>query len=293
MFKIVNKQVLSRNIKRLDIESPLIARNVKPGQFVVVIPRQNSERIPLSVMESDTRRGIFTLLFQEWCEAASQLGAIPIGEEIYSMVGPLGKPTEVRKTGLMICAATGTGTAQILAICRAAKILGNKVIGVLGAKTRTELLLEPQMRLSCHKLYIATNDGSFERRGLVTTVVRELLDREPVSLVYAIGSLSMMRDISAMTKAKSIKYLIQTNTHMLCGVGMCASCRVRVSGKILLACQHGPEFDGHQVDYEFLKMRMAAYKTQEESVPSAPRAMDTPSANLLNFLKGFIVSRQD
>lgn len=293
MFTIISKQILARDVKRLDIQAQRIARQVQPGQIVIVTPQEQGERIPMAVIESDARKGTIALIFRELGETTRHLGEITIGEEIYSVTGPFGRPTQVKKVGVIICVATGIGTAQILPICRAAKMAGNKVIGVIGARTRNDLLLETQMRIYCHKLYIATNDGSFERRGHATGVLKELLEKERVNLVYAIGSIEMMQEIAEMTRAKSIKYLVQANTHMLCGVGLCASCRLKVAGEVVLACQHGPEFDGHKIDYEFLKIRVAAYqrpqeKPKEEAVSSTAKVVQqTPG--LTSLIRRFFV----
>jgi ferredoxin/flavodoxin---NADP+ reductase len=288
MFNVVNKQILGKDVKRLDIQAPQIAQKVRPGHFVIVIPHERSERIPMAVLESDIRKGTLALIFRELGETTRELGAIPIGGEIFSMIGPLGKPTALKKEGIVVCVATGIGTAQLLPICRAAKTAGNKVIGIIGAKTRRDLLLEPQIRLSCNKLYIATNDGSFERRGLATTVFKELLQKEKVNLVYAIGSLDMMQEIAEMTRERSIKYLIQANTHMLCGVGLCASCRMRMAGEIILACQHGPEFDGHEVDYEFLKMRVQAYQKQSAEMQKTGKQPEGNDFDIKHLLSDFL-----
>jgi len=278
MFKIVNKQILTPQIKRLDIKADLIARRVRAGQFVAVVPEEGASRVPLSVIDWDTRKGTISVIFQQLGPATQQLGLIPIGEEIFSVLGPLGQPSELGTEGLVVCVGTGSGTAQLLPICRFARGQKNKVIGVLGAKTRRDVLLEPQMRMTCHNLRIATEDGSFEKRGLATDILSEILAKEKVALVYAVGSLDMMRTVAEMTKVKAVKTLIQTNTHILCGMGICSSCRIRVGGEILRACQEGPEFDAHTVDFEYLQQRMSAYDHRDQEEP--------PLAALQNIVKG-------
>lgn len=288
MFKVINKQILARGVKRLDVEAPEVASQVQPGQCVIVIPEAQGERIPLAVIDSDPRKGTITLIFQEFGEATLRLGAIPIGESVFSVIGPVGTPSRIGKEGVVVCVATGVGTAQILPICRAARAAGNKVIGVIGAKTRRALMLEPQMRLSCHQLYIATNDGSYERRGMATTIVKELLGKEKVDLVYAIGSVDMMQTVAEMTRERSVKNLIQTNTRMLCGIGICASCRVKVGGETLLACQCGPEFNGHKVDFEFLKTRVNAHKKGQDESLAGDGAREGEGSSLKRFLSDFL-----
>ncbi len=260
MFKIVNKQILAHDVKRIEIQVESIAKRVKPGQFVIVIPTEDSEWIPLTVVKADPKQGVISLIFQEVGLTTRQLGAIPINDNVYSLIGPLGQPARIEKFGLVICVATGVGIAQILPICQALKSVGNKVIGVMGAKTKRSLILESQMRLTCHKLFISTNDGSFERRGLATDIVKELLDKEKINLIYAIGTIEMLKEVCCLTSLRSIKTLVQLNPIMLCGTGICGSCQLKVKNKIVLACQEGVEFDGHAVDYSDLQIRMNAFK---------------------------------
>lgn len=256
MFKILHKQIYGENIKRLDVLAEPIARRVQPGQFVIVIPVAGGEWVPLTVTESDTRRGTVTFIFREEGSATQQLGAIPINENIFSIIGPFGNPATVEKVGLVVCVATGVGIASMLPVCKALKDIGNKVIGVVGGKTRRAIMLETQMRLACSKLFIATEDGSYERRGMASAVVKRLLDEGGVEMVYCVGSLDMMQAVCVLTKEKKIKTRVQIHSNVLCGTGVCGACRTRVGGETVLACQHGPEFDGHMVDFEVLKMRL-------------------------------------
>ena len=260
MFPVINKQLLSKDVKRLDIRAEHIAGRIKPGQFVMVIPEPDGKWVPFSVVECDRKKGTITLIVREVGPATQKLGEISINETIFSILGPLGKPASIQKEGLVVCVSTGIGTAQILPICRAFKEAGNKVIGVIGAKTKRSLMLESQMRLTCHKLSIATEDGSYEKRGLATQLVKKFLDTEPVSLVYAIGSEEMMQEVGLLTSAKSIRMRAQLDPMMFCGFGVCGSCRVKIDGKEVLACQEGPEFDGHQVDFADLRVRVHALR---------------------------------
>lgn len=269
MYKITNKLILADGIKRLDIHAPVIAARVRPGQFVVVTPDRRSERIPLTVADRDVRRGLITLIIQETGETTRRLGGIPIGEEIFSILGPLGTPSRLVSQKMVICVATGIGAAQILPICRALKDQECKIIGVIGARTKKKLMLEAQMRLACHKIYIATEDGTYERRGRATDLVRELLNRETVDMVYAAGSLEMMQAVSEMTLPQKISTRVGLNPMMLDGMGTCGSCRVKVGAREMLACIEGPEFDGHEVDFEYLNVRMNALN-RENVWPSSP-----------------------
>lgn len=256
MFKIVNRLILGKDIKRLDIEAPHIAQSFSPGQFVMVCAEEGVKWLALTIMEADSRRGLISLIFNEQGQATKVLGEMPIGSELYSITGPFGSIREPKQRGTVICVATGVSAAQILPICRAYARAGNKVIGVLGAATRSEMILEPQMRIACHKILMTTEDGSYQRRGKAQDVVRELLDQENVGLVYCCGDVAMMNDVAQITAKKKILNLIQVHTVMSCGRGICGSCRVKIDQKLVLACEEGPEFDGHQMDFAYLERRM-------------------------------------
>ena len=266
MFKITNRQILSTNIKRLTVLAPQIAVKTLPGQFVVVTFEPGCERIPLSVVETDPDRGTITLIIEETGATTRKLGNTQINDEIYAILGPLGNPATVQKFGTTVCVASGIEAAQILSICRALKKFGNKVVGIIGAKTRRLLVLEAQVRLSCNKFFIATEDGSYERRGLATHILKKILTEERVDAVYATGSVDMMETCAAMTREKNVKTFVYVNPVMADGTGECGSCRVRVGGEIRLACVDGPEFDGHQMDFADLRIRCEAAGVQKAIV---------------------------
>ncbi len=263
MYKIIYKQVIAQDIKKIDITAPAIAARALPGQFVMVTPVLGEHNIPMTIIDSDERRSVISLLVHEVGPATRALGGLSIGESLYQMVGPLGRGAQMDKYGLVICVATGIGVAQILPICRGLKKKGNKVIGIIGAKSKKELMLEPQMRVVCDEIFITTNDGSYERKGLATGLLKELLNKYSVRRVYAIGSVEMMQTAARMTKEKNIPLRVTLNPYMVNGLGMCGSCRVKIDGQYRLACVEGPEFDGHMVDYNDLSQRMNA----GESVP--------------------------
>ena len=288
MFTVVNKQIIGDDVKRLDISAETIARRVQPGQFVMVIPRENGEWIPLPVVESDSRKGTITVLFQEQSAATQQLAALPIKETIYAIMGPLGQPTAcTKKVGLVVCVGTGLGVAQLLPMARHLAKLGNKVVGVIGAKTQRELLLESQMRLACYKIYTATNETSIERKHAEIGIVKQLLDQQPINLVYAAGRVEMMQAVAEMTKSKKIPLFVQIYPTMCCGAGFCGSCRLRVNHKTVLACEDGPEFDGHKIDFTDLHIRLKAYqKDGRSSQPAKAEPQFVPDRN--KFSKFFI-----
>lgn len=291
-FKIINKQILAENVKRIDIVAPNIAGKVLPGQFVSVCPEEDDEHIPLAVTSSDPERGYISLIFPELGHTTRKLGALQINESIFSILGPLGNPARIEKKGIVVCIATGMGIAQMLPICRAFKDKGSKVVGIIGAKTKRALMLEPQMRLACNNILIATDDGSYERRGLATDIFEKFLEQNRVDLVYATGAVDMMRTVCSMTEQKRIRTLVRLNPVMVDCMGMCGSCRVKVDGEMVLACVKGPEFDGHKVDFKDLDIRMNAYEESEEwrnrQLKHSPARGE--SKTLARFLSGFLKS---
>ncbi len=290
MFKIVNKQLLNENIKRLDISAPEIAKKFLPGQYVLVAPTVSCHPIALTIVEADERRGTISLIIHEVDRMTQQIGMMSINQEIHLIQGPLGIPAAVKKYGLVVCVARGIGAAQMFPICRALKKAGNKVIGIVGAKTKRALMLESQMRIVCDEIYITTNDGSYERRGLASEFLRTFLDKQPVDCVYAAGSVEMMEAAAQMTRAKNIPLFVTLNPVMLDAVGLSGACRVRVDGKICMASIDGPHFNGHSVDFSYLNMRMDAYKEMDEwgnlKQPSSPKTEELKT--FPKFLSGIL-----
>jgi ferredoxin--NADP+ reductase len=263
MFLVVHKQVIAKNIKRMDIFAEGIARGVKPGQFVMIRPEERDEAVPLTVVEVDQHKGTITVIFQEAGSTTIRLGALPINESVYAVTGPLGRPAPIRKAGQVICVATGIGVVQALPVCRELRRAGNKVIGVIGAKNKRAIVLEPQMRLTCHKVFIATEDGSFDRRGFAADVVKDLLAEESVRQVFAFGSIEMMEDVCRFAEDRPVEAFVQLNPLMCCGIGRCGSCRIYFKDqRQSLACVDGPIFPGETIDFTLLKDRMLAWKEQ-------------------------------
>ncbi|MFA5087423.1 MAG: sulfide/dihydroorotate dehydrogenase-like FAD/NAD-binding protein [Candidatus Omnitrophota bacterium] len=262
MFRVVNKQILGKDVRRLDVIAWDVAKKFQPGQFVMVKVEEHGEKIPLEIIEADLYRGSIALIFQEKGPATEKLGQLQINDAIFSILGPLGQPAVIEKIGIVVCVAHGVDVAPLLPICRGFKRLGNKTLGIIGADTKKELILEAQMRVACHKILITTEDGSYIRKGTVLSALRETIDQEKVNLVYCIGDIDLMQDVSELTKQKKIKTVVHLNPVMIDGIGVCGSCRVKVGGQTLLACVDGPEFDAHQVDFKDLKIRM---KTLKES----------------------------
>lgn len=287
-FYVTHKQLLAQDIKRIDIYAPAIASAVKPGQFVSVTVAQGMPCILMSVIDSDERKGTISLIVLEVGEGTKFLGDLSIGQGPVRVVGPLGKPAVIDKFGLVVCVATGYGAAQILPLCRALKKKGNKVIGIVGAKSKKVLMLESQMRVVCDEIFITTNDGSYERKGLATELLKELLSKYKVDCVYAIGSVDMMETATSMTKAKGIPVYVTLNPYMTNGLGMCGSCRVKVGGGFQLACVDGPQFNGNEVDFADLHVRMDALK--ESGWDNQNLLVKTPKKELVTFMKSLWVS---
>lgn len=262
MFKIINKQILAKDVKRLDIKAPLIASQIQPGQFVMVIPADAERWIPMAVAEAEPMRGLISFIFQESDACLAKLGAMTIGEDVFSIVGPLGNPVLIEKWGSVVCLASGVGTAKILPICKALKKAGNKVVGIIGAKTRTSLTMEPQMRIACSRLIVTTEDGSYERRGLACEAFKDVIESEMVRRVYAAGSREMVQSLCGVAKSKGIKAWVHLDPEMACGVGLCGSCRVKIRGQHTLACVAGPFFEGDTVDFDHLYRRQSAFQGQ-------------------------------
>ena len=223
-------------------------------------------------------------------------GEVKLNDEVEIVMGPLGTPVRPKKFGTVLCMATSLGTAPILPIARGLKDVGNKVIGILGAPNRRTLLFEPQMRMLWHKIHVATKDGSYMKRGLASDLCKDILKTENIQAAFVAGSISMMQTVSALTKAKNIPTFAYLNPIMLDGNGFCGSCRVKVGGRTVLACQDGPVFDAHQVDFDALKIRVDSYKpemynsqprvTSWDNQPSQLRAPAAESRTLTKWLSG-------
>lgn len=263
--RIVEKSEIAEGICRFIIEAPKIAKKRKAGNFVVVRANEYAERIPLTIVDSDIERGTITLIVQGAGKSTRLLNSLCEGDVVADVIGPLGHPTPVDQFGTVVCVGGGVGTAEILPIARAAKAAGNEVISIIGARTKSLLILEEEMRETSDELYIVTDDGSYERRGLVVDPLGDLITegRDP-NVIYAIGPMPMMRAVAELTQPYNIKTLVSLNPVMIDGTGMCGGCRVVIGGQTRFACVDGPEFDAHQVDFNTLILRNRAYQEEEK-----------------------------
>jgi ferredoxin/flavodoxin---NADP+ reductase len=255
MYPIVEKKVLSENVKLLKINAPLVAKKAHPGQFIILRIDEKGERIPLTIADSDPQKGTITIIFLEVGKTTKQLGTLNVGDSLANFAGPLGMPSEVKKYGTVVCVGGGVGIAPLFPIVKALKEAGNHVISILGAKTADLLLLEKEIKAFSDEFFIATDDGSKGHKGFVSDVLQKVIDKQQVNMVMAIGPIIMMKVVSTLTKKYNIKTLVSLNPIMVDGTGMCGGCRVSIDGKNKFACVDGPEFDGHKVDYDNLMLR--------------------------------------
>ncbi|MDR1005072.1 MAG: bifunctional dihydroorotate dehydrogenase B NAD binding subunit/NADPH-dependent glutamate synthase [Prevotellaceae bacterium] len=263
MNKIIAKRQFSENVFQLEIEAPLIARSRKAGHFVIVRTGEKGERMPLTIAGADPVKGTITLVIQKVGLSSARLSELNAGDYITDVVGPLGQATHIENFGTTVCAGGGVGIAPMLPIVQALKAAGNRVIAVLAGRTKELIILEQEMRASADEVIIMTDDGSYGEKGLVTQGVEAVIRREQVDKCFAIGPAVMMKFVCLLTKRYNIPTDVSLNTIMVDGTGMCGACRVTIGGKTKFVCVDGPEFDGHQVDFDEMLKRMGAFKSKE------------------------------
>jgi ferredoxin--NADP+ reductase len=262
--RILDKGSIADGICRFIIEAPKIAKKRKAGNFVIVRANEHAERIPLTIVDSDVERGTITLIVQSVGKSTRLLNSLCAGDELADVIGPLGHPTPIGSFGTVVCVGGGVGTAEVLPIARASRAADNQVISIIGARTRSLLILEDEMRETSDELYVVTDDGSYEREGLVIDPLSDLIVQGiDIDVIYAIGPMPMMRAVAELTEPYNIKTLVSLNPVMIDGTGMCGGCRVVVDGTTRFACVDGPEFDAHQVDFDTLIRRNRAYADEE------------------------------
>ena len=263
MNKILHKEHFSEKVFKLVVEAPFIARSRKAGHFVIVRVGEKGERMPLTIAEADPVAGTITLVVQEVGLSSTRLCELNEGDYITDVVGPLGQATHIENFGTVVCAGGGVGVAPMLPIVQALKAAGNRVITVLAGRTKELIILEKEMRASSDEVIIMTDDGSYGQKGLVTQGVEQIIQREKVDKCFAIGPAIMMKFVCLLTKKYDIPTDVSLNTIMVDGTGMCGACRITVGGKTKFVCVDGPEFDGHQVDFDEMLKRMGAFKPYE------------------------------
>ncbi|HBI23810.1 MAG TPA: sulfide/dihydroorotate dehydrogenase-like FAD/NAD-binding protein [Nitrospiraceae bacterium] len=267
-YKIMEKVELAPNTVMMQVHAPLATRKMQPGQFIIVRVTPNGERIPLSISGWDMNKGTVRIIVQAVGRTSAELIILRVGDSLTDVVGPLGQPSHLDKYGTCVLIGGGYGTGAIIPIAKDLKARGNKVIGIIGARTKELVLMENELRTICDKVEVSTNDGSQGVKGLVTDVLTEILKQEPVHMVTAIGPVPMMKAVSEMTRPLNIKTYVSLNAIMVDGTGMCGSCRVEVGGTTKFACIDGPDFDGHQVNFGELVNRQKMY------IPYEKKAME-------------------
>ena len=263
MNKIVSKQQFSEKVFKLEVEAPLIAKSRRAGHFVIVRTGEKGERIPLTIADSDVERGTITLVVQTVGYSSTKLCRLNVGDYITDVVGPLGQATHIEKFGTVVCAGGGVGVAPMLPIIKALKAAGNKVVSVLAGRTKELIILEDEVRKHSDEVIIMTDDGSYGQKGVVTVGIEQVIQREKVDKCFAIGPAIMMKFCCLLTKKYNVPTDVSLNTIMVDGTGMCGACRITVGGKTRFVCVDGPEFDGHEVDFDEMFKRMGAFKPQE------------------------------
>ena len=264
MHKVIRKEQLNTEISLVEFEAEDLAKSAMPGQFVVLRIDEEGERFPLTIYDWNSEKGTVTVVCQAIGVSTKKLCALEEGNSILDVVGPLGHATKTKDVGKVICIGGGVGTAEAYPIARRMQEEGNDVTVIIGARSKDIVICEKDMSKFCDKVYITTDDGTYGKKGFVTDVLRELLEKEIPDLVFAIGPAVMMKSVSAMTKEKNIKTLVSLNSIMIDGTGMCGSCRVVCGGEVKFACVDGPEFDGHKVDFNDLVQRGKRYADKEE-----------------------------
>jgi len=265
MFEIVDRQEMAQGtIVSNWVKAPKIAQKAKPGQFVILRANEKGERIPLTMADVDPEKGLINIIYMVVGKSTALFKTLKVGDSYLDVIGPLGQPTHLEKVGKVVCVGGGTGIAVVHPITRGLKQIGNHVISIIGARSKDLLILEDKMRAVSDELYVCTDDGSYGHHGFVTDMLKKVLEEnKDVGLAVCIGPVPMMKFCSLMTKDFGVKTLVSLNPIMVDGTGMCGCCRVQVGGKMQFACVDGPEFDGHEVDFEELTLRLRSYLPEE------------------------------
>lgn len=259
MYKIIEKEHFSENVVKFEVEAPLIARSRRPGHFVIVRTGEGGERIPLTIAGADLNKGTITLVVQAVGDSTRKICALEPGECFTDVVGPLGQATHIENVGTVVCCGGGVGVAPLLPIVKAMKEAGNRVISILAARTSDLIILEKEIAENSDEVIIMTDDGSKGQKGLITAGLEDVINREKVNQVVAIGPAVMMKFVALTTRKYDIPTIVSLNTIMVDGTGMCGACRVTVDGKTKFVCIDGPEFDAHKVDFDEMMTRLKAF----------------------------------
>jgi ferredoxin--NADP+ reductase len=265
VYEIVAREELAPVTKLFEVRAPAVAHKARAGQFVIVRIHEEGERVPLTIADYDRDRGSITLVFQEVGKTTMEMGTLQVGDHLASFTGPLGMPSEVENFGTVLCVGGGVGIAPIYPIARDLKEAGNTVLSIIGARNKDLLFWEDKMREVSDELIVCTDDGSYGRKALVTIPMKEMLEAgQPIGHIWAIGPAIMMKFCALTTQPFGAPTVVSLNSIMVDGTGMCGACRVEVGGQTRFVCVDGPEFDGHQVDWDQLLARQRIYLEQEK-----------------------------
>jgi len=262
-YKLLAKKELCKGQFEYTIEAPFVTRNAKAGQFVILRVEENGERFPLTIADVDKEKGELTIVFMAVGYSTAKLAQIEVGEEILDVTGPLGQPTHVENYGTVVCIAGGYGAAPCYLIAKAFKDAGNKVYMISGARTKDLIFWQDKMKKASTELFITTDDGSLGIKGFGTQVLKDLMDKEKIDYVIAVGPMPMMKAVADLTRGTGIKTEASMNPIMVDGTGMCGACRLTVGGKVKFACVDGPDFDAHEIDFDEVINRTKIYKPEE------------------------------
>ena len=263
-YKILKKTLLCNNQYELSIDAPYITRNAKAGQFIILRVEKNGERVPLTIADVDKENGILTIVYMAVGYTTKKLALLDVGDEIIDIVGPLGKPTEIKNYGTVVCLAGGYGAAPCYLIAKAFKDAGNKVYMIMGARNKDLIFWQDKMRAASTELFITTDDGTLGEKGFVTQVMERLMGQEKIDYAIAVGPMPMMRAVAELTRGKGIKTEASMNPIMVDGTGMCGACRLTVGGETKFACVDGPDFDAHLIDFDEVINRSRVYRDEEQ-----------------------------
>ena len=263
-YKILSKKEICPHQYEITIDAPYVVRNAKAGQFIIFRADENGERVPLTIADVNKEKGELTLVFMAVGYSTKELAALEVGDEIADIVGPLGKPTTIKKYGTVVCLAGGYGAAPCYLIAKAFKDAGNKVYMIMGARNKDLIFWADKMKDACTELFITTDDGSMGEKGFVTQVMERLTAQEKIDYAIAVGPMPMMRAVANLTRDKGIFTEASMNPIMVDGTGMCGACRVTVGGEVKFACVDGPDFDAHKIDFDEVINRTRIYKDQEK-----------------------------
>jgi len=265
LSEILEKKTLGPQINLIKLKVPHIVKKAKPGQFVILRTHERGERIPMSIADLDTENGILTIIFQEVGKSTAELATYKTKDVLSDVIGPLGKQTPIENYGTSVCVGGGIGIAPVHPIAKALKACGNRVISIIGARSKELLFMEKEMKKTSDELLVTTDDGSYGAHGLVSEPLAEMLkNKQKIDFVMAIGPVPMMRAACSVTRPYGVKTMVSLNPIMIDGTGMCGVCRVSVGGETKFACVDGPDFDGHQVDFEELQRRLRMFLKDEK-----------------------------